>query len=127
MRYETAPEAMRYETASEAMRLETEAMRAWDAGRLLTTLAAFGGLPTAHLAQLPEDIRSACESRRAAIAPTRAGRRLRAVDTRMLAHTARALPPPVAAELQAAFQPFNELLRTLLNDVAPTLRDVRWM
>ena len=45
----------------------------------------------------------------------------------MATHTHRALPPVLTAELGAAFTPFNGLLRALLQDVAPTLRGVRWM
>ena len=39
----------------------------------------------------------------------------------------RALPPEVARQLQDAFRPFNELLRTLVADIAPTLRGVHWL
>jgi hypothetical protein len=34
---------------------------------------------------------------------------------------------PVARALQEAFRPFNELLRTLLGDLAPTLRHASWL
>ena len=49
------------------------------------------------------------------------------MDSRMAAHDHRSLPAAVAKPLQEALRPFNELLRTLLNDMAPTLRGVTWM
>ena len=97
--------------------METEAMRALPATELLRTIASFAGLPTQHLAtNLPADIRRACESGVGG-----------GFDTRMQVHTHRALPMPVARALQDAFRPFNELLRTLLGDLAPSLRHARWL
>ncbi len=81
-------------------------------------------MPTTHLPKLPHDIRAACE--RGGGGAASPGRRLSG-DDRMAVHAQRALPPIVSRELHAAFKPFNELLRSLLNDVAPTLRDVTWM
>ena len=100
-------------------------MRGMRPEQLLQTLASFAGLPVAHLPSLPRDIRAACEARTSG----GSGRReLTAVDTRELTHTHRALPPLVTEQLQNAFRPFNELLRTLLNDIAPTLQHgVAWM
>ena len=111
-------------SASSFLWLETEAVRRLPADRLLTTFAEFTGLPTTHLPKLPHDIRMACE--RGGGGAASAGRRLSG-DDRMAVHAQRALPPIVSRELHAAFKPFNELLRSLLNDVAPTLRDVTWM
>ena len=49
-------------------------------------------------------------------------------DGRMAVHRHRALPPGVAGALQAAFRPMNELLGTLLNDIAPELmREAEWL
>ena len=123
---------------SQFLWLETEAMRAMPAAELLTTVAAFAGLPTAHLGALPEHVRRACEVRRltaSAVAAAQGGgasataRRLGGVhvDERMLAHAPRALPPAVSRALQEAFRPFNELLRTLLGDIASTLRRASWL
>ena len=108
--------------------LDTESMRSMGATRLLSTFAAFAGLPTHHLDSLPADIRAACES--AARRAPASGRRLgAAVDDRMTVHAHRALPAEVAAQLREALTPFNELLKTLLADVesAATLRAVSWL
>ena len=113
---------------SQFLWLETESVRSMGATNLLSAFGAFAGLPTGHLASLPVDVRAACESgaSRRTAAP---GRRLAAADDRMTVHEHRALPPPAAAQLRAAFAPFNELLKTLLADVegAATLRTVRWL
>ena len=126
---------------SQFLWLETERMRATNAQQLLTSLASFAGLPTDHLKTLPADIRTACEAGHRASAAPRGrrlssssagggGRRLSARpagDSRRQTHAMRALPPEVAQPLRAAFKPWNELLKTLLNDVAPTLRGVQWL
>ena len=130
--------------ASQFLWLETEAMRSLPAAALLETIARFAGLPTEQLRALPADIQTACESRRVLSGQSsRAGgkgttslfgrrrrqqrRRLLEMDSRMAAHDHRSLPAAVAQPLQEALRPFNELLRTLLNDMAPTLRGVTWM
>ena len=119
--------------------LETEAMRAMSAEALLTAIASFADLPTAHLSRLPPRVRGACEARQVgggrqvggeSSRPRRggaagggaAGRRLLAmaaappphVDERMRVHAHRALSPATVSELRDAFRPFNTLLRTLL-------------
>lgn len=105
--------------------LETERMRRMGAYELLLTIARFASLPTEHLRTLPADIRAACEN----AATGSSGRILAAAtpDSRRQTHAYRALPPAVALPLQEAFKPFNELLSTLVADIAPTLRGVRWM
>lgn len=114
--------------------LETESVRAMGAYKLLAVLAKFAGLPTEHLRTLPENIRAACEGSNGggagtggAHGPARLGRRLASPDSRRQTHAMRALPPEVARPLQDAFRPFNELLRTLVADIAPTLHGVPWL
>ena len=100
---------------------------------LLSAIAAFAGLPSSHLRRLPPSVVAACEApagRRggAGGAARGNGRRLgAAADTRMRTHTHRALPAPLQRQLEDAFRPFNELLGTLLDPVAPYLRNVAWM
>lgn len=119
--------------------LETEAMRAMRSDELLRTIAGFARLPIQHLPRLPPDVRAACDGRAVADAAVTAaaqsaaavGRRGRLTaapfDGRMKSHVHRALPVAVARPLHDAFLPFNGLLRTLLADVAPTLRGVKWL
>ena len=121
-------------SASQFLWLETEGMREMGPVQLLTTFAAFAGLPTQHLSRLPDDVRAACESRRGGGATARGAPAAREVgraplDDRMAVHPQRALPTGVASQLREAVAPFNELLRTLLNDLdaAGTLRTVRWL
>ena len=127
------PRVLLLQGASQFLWLETEAMRAMGAEQLLTTFGRFAGLPTEHLARLPADVRGSCEAPRRG-RDAGVGRRLlqqqppgRVVDGRMAVHVQRALPADTTAQLQAAFRPFNELLRTLLADLAPTLRGVHWL
>eukprot|EP00325_Prymnesiales_sp_UTEX-LB-985_P006009 CAMPEP_0174704308 /NCGR_PEP_ID=MMETSP1094-20130205/7951_1 /TAXON_ID=156173 /ORGANISM="Chrysochromulina brevifilum, Strain UTEX LB 985" /LENGTH=256 /DNA_ID=CAMNT_0015902355 /DNA_START=486 /DNA_END=1256 /DNA_ORIENTATION=+ len=114
--------------ATQFLWLDTEAMRAMGATSLLRTIGDFMALPTDHLARLPADMSSECQpQRRDESTPGGRPAGKRFVDGRMLVHHQRGLPTATAVQLQAAFRPFNELLRTLLADIAPTLKAVHWL
>ena len=115
---------------SQFLWLETERMRHQTAVELLRTVGSFAALPTSHLPTLPADVRGACER----VGDGGGGRKLGEVgkaappvDSRKQTHAKERLPRALVATVRRAFRPFNELLATLLRDVAPQLHGVAWL